>query len=198
MGWGVIHKSPISFVIALPHDHFADKGITDGDLIEAFTPDGILGGLCEIGLNNSLVVFGNDPLTPETDGFDSCDPITLKLYKHVTGDYFSINPTMIEGSLECFLENGSAQIGDFVLTDVKLVQKPKFSVYPNPANHSLNVVNPVESVTCTIYNTTGQVMIREQLEHGMNKISVQMLRNGIYIIQFNDQNYTISKRFIKQ
>jgi hypothetical protein len=197
--WGLLHKTPVSFVIGLPSDHFASEDITDGDVIGAFTPEGNLGGICEIGLNNSLVLFGNDPLTNQKDGFDDCDPITLRLYKHTTGEYFSIDPTVVgEGSLECFKENGYLQIGEVVLTDVYALEKPKFLIYPNPANHILNVVNPVESVTCTVYNVTGQVLIHQQLEHGINKLSIQLLRDGIYIIQFKDQNYTSARRFIKQ
>jgi hypothetical protein len=198
-GWGILHKTPASFVVALPADHFTSAGITDGDVIGAFTPEGILGGICEIGLNNSLVLFGNDPLTNEKDGFDDCDPVTLKLFKRSTGEIFSIDPTVIgEGSLECFKENGYLQIGEVVLTDVNSLEKPKFLVYPNPANHFLNVVNPVEKVTCTVYNVTGQILINQQLEHGINRLTVQLLRDGIYIIQFKNQNFNESKRFIKQ
>jgi len=197
--WGELHKTPTSFVVALPVDQFAGQNVVDGDVIGAFTPEGILGGICEIGLNNSLVLFGNDPLTNIKDGFNDCDSITLKLYKHTTGAYYSIDPiVMIEGSLDCFTVNGNAKIGQIGLTDVLAVQRPKFLVYPNPANHSLNVVSPSENVSCTIFNVTGQVLIHQQLEQGMNKLSVQLLRSGIYIIQFKDENYTTSKRFVKQ
>jgi hypothetical protein len=197
--WGELHKTPISFVIALPLEQFAGEKITEGDIIGAFTPEGILGGICEIGLNNSLVLFGNDPLTIEKDGFDIGDPITLKLYKQGEGDYYRFDPTNISGgSMDGFEENGSVKIEEVMLTDVNSVKNSNFLIYPNPVNHILNIFNPIGPVSCTVYNTTGQVLIRQQLENGINKLTVQSLRGGIYIIQFNDFNIRIAKRFIKQ
>ena len=197
-GWGTLHKTPISMVVALPLDQFTGLDISDGDVIGAFTPEGILGGVCEIGLNNTLVIFGDDPLTNHKDGFANCDPVTLKLYKRSSGSIFSITPEVIEGSLECYKENETAKIGSVVLTDVNTVHQPQFLVYPNPVKQNMQVVNPVGSVTCTIFTLTGQAIMTRQLEHGINSLPVELLKGGVYIIQFCDRDYMVSKRFIKK
>jgi hypothetical protein len=196
--WGELHMTPISFVIALPLDQFAGEEIVDGDVIGAFTPEGILAGVCEIGLNNVLVLFGDDPLTPEKDGFALGDPITFRLYKRNSNENYGVEATEVsEGSISGFEENGVAQIEEVELTGSSSPIKATFVVYPNPVKSNVFIINPVDMATATIFNTTGQLLLEKQLATGTNQLSVETLRDGVYVIQLKNKEQIAIFRLIK-
>jgi len=197
--WGKLHKTPISFVLALPLDQFAGENISNGDVIGAFTPEGILAGISEIGLNHTLVLFGDDPLTPEKDGFALGDPIVLKLYKRTASGIFTIEPNLVgDIPLESFKENGAAQIEEVKLTLVNKTDWINCLVYPIPASHTLSIFNPSSTLQCIVTTPTGQALIHSRIEPGVNRIEIGNLRSGMYLIQFENKGFKISKRFIKQ
>ncbi|NTW34330.1 MAG: T9SS type A sorting domain-containing protein, partial [Bacteroidetes bacterium] len=58
----------------------------------------------------------------------------------------------------------------------------KFSVYPNPANDYINVINESDNIAdITLYNYLGKSVKTDKLRIGINIISTKELINGIYV-----------------
>ncbi len=72
-----------------------------------------------------------------------------------------------------------------------------FSMYPNPSTHSLNVrMADDRKATFGIFNTLGQEVSKGNLS--ANSIDISKLATGIYVIEINDGQKTITKKFIKK
>ena len=70
-------------------------------------------------------------------------------------------------------------------------------MYPNPANDVLtlstqNTVNTVE-----IFNVLGKKVITMQVENTSAEINVSNLNAGIYLIRYQINNSTSTKKFVK-
>jgi hypothetical protein len=70
-------------------------------------------------------------------------------------------------------------------------------MYPNPANDVLtlstqNTVNTVE-----IFNVLGKKVITMQVEDTSAEINVSNLNAGIYLISYQINNSTSTKKFVK-
>ena len=65
-------------------------------------------------------------------------------------------------------------------------------VYPNPANSILNVnlSGYPATVTCGLYNSTGQLVQTKQLLNGTNTINVNQLPAGVYALIISEQGNT--------
>lgn len=76
----------------------------------------------------------------------------------------------------------------------------QFDVYPNPASSMVNIKGSAEIISVRILDLTGKV-IENYLYNGMNR-SVQMqldhLNSGLYFIQIEGIQNTITKRIIKK
>ena len=93
---------------------------------------------------------------------------------------------------ECELpDNGQSQrIAFHSETDNNEINN--FSVYPNPANDLINVLNPNGSTALIeIYNYLGKKIITQKLSNINNIISLKGLSNGLYIYMITDNNKTV-------
>jgi hypothetical protein len=68
--------------------------------------------------------------------------------------------------------------------------------YPNPATDVLNITKVSDKATYTIHNTIGQIVSKGNVKD--NKVSVDQLTKGVYIITLNYQGKTLSHKFIKK
>ena len=74
-----------------------------------------------------------------------------------------------------------------------------FYVYPNPLTDVLNLELPVNSVTVNvdIYNIVGK-NVYSSIDVMSNQIDVSNLKNGLYFITVNFDDYRITKKIIKK
>jgi len=70
-------------------------------------------------------------------------------------------------------------------------------MYPNPVRDVLTV-NATKKSVAKIYNTTGQLMISQLIDGGNNRIPVEQLTKGIYIIRLFSDGKEYSKKMIKE
>jgi hypothetical protein len=62
-----------------------------------------------------------------------------------------------------------------------------FSVYPNPANHLIQINNPTQKqTTFTITDLVGNVIIKTTINKSTESINIASLSNGIYLITIDD------------
>lgn len=69
-----------------------------------------------------------------------------------------------------------------VNTISSLTNEANFNLYPNPNNgiFNLDIVQPILNGEIEIRNILGQVVLREEIKQGNNKINSQNLLKGIY------------------
>jgi hypothetical protein len=72
-----------------------------------------------------------------------------------------------------------------------------FSLFPNPVKNVLNISSEAEIKEVSIYNTLGQLVIRQAQSSNNVALSTENLSKGVYIIAVQVQNEIIRKQFIK-
>lgn len=79
--------------------------------------------------------------------------------------------------------NSRDEIQSLCQTDIQDNSKPKFTVYPNPANEFINICieNNEHIERISIYNQFGQVVL--QINQDINHINTSNLQPGIYFIE---------------
>lgn len=86
------------------------------------------------------------------------------------------------------------------ITEVKDYTSGAVSIFPNPAKETLSVFSPYDAAQCRMYTTSGLLLKQFSLDKGVNRISVNNLKPGLYLIQIRDKNnfYQYTKSWIKQ
>jgi len=76
--------------------------------------------------------------------------------------------------------------------------KSSFKMYPNPAKGILNIASEVSIDNITIYNTLGQLVVKQTISSNQESINVSALPNGVYILSAQIGNEVVRKQFIKE
>ncbi len=76
------------------------------------------------------------------------------------------------------------------------VNQTDILIYPNPVKTILNIKNISSKANYKIYNAAGQLVSSGIILN--NKIDVHTLINGIYVIDIDDNQVSVQKKFIKE
>jgi hypothetical protein len=76
----------------------------------------------------------------------------------------------------------------------------EITIFPNPTNSNLNILNPDNFEEFKIINSIGQLIKSDYVKSDNNLISIDVsnLSNGVYFISFEKDSKTVVKKFIKQ
>lgn len=96
-----------------------------------------------------------------------------------TGEVLNANSTHIE-----------LNVGIEEVTESDLI------VYPNPATDHINIAADMEIQSMTVYNNVGQVVFVKSIESNSYKLNTNNFKNGLYVIQLETENGTITKRIV--
>lgn len=80
-------------------------------------------------------------------------------------------------------------------------RKLAFNLYPNPAADFVTLHTQLtqnEELSLFLYNTVGDLVKSETLKHNTQKINLQDLGDGIYLLLIQSKNFIESKRLIIQ
>jgi len=136
----------------------------------------------------NIKVYVTDMITPKIDFTDPAPFITGKVglrscNVHVHFDNFTV-------TTQDNLETG--------LNDVSNNLHPnELEMYPNPVGEILTV-NTAKKSVAKIYTTTGQLMISQLIDGNNNRISVEQLTKGIYIVKLYADGTEYSRKLIKE
>ena len=84
-------------------------------------------------------------------------------------------------------------------TDVKTLSGKDISVYPNPARNMLHVECTDHSAQqVKLINLVGRTVLHKTNVNGTHKLDISGLENGIYLLQIESDNQTVTKKIIKQ
>ncbi|WP_430409057.1 endonuclease [Kordia sp.] len=82
---------------------------------------------------------------------------------------------------------------------VTTFEQDAFSIYPNPANGNtvyINTKNNAQISEARVYDITGKQVLQQA--NPTNKINIQGLQQGMYILQLKSNNQTVTKKLIIQ
>lgn len=176
-----------------------------GDVLGVFTNDGLCAGMTQIddvGENQALTAFGDDSTTPEIDGFEENEAMTLKLYRPGTDEQFIVYPEFDENmpNTEFFSTNGLSKITDINLQPVGLadLEKYQFNIYPNPADDHITITTKELNVGIkfTLQNILGQPVKKGMIKRRQTQINTSVIHEGVYLLQFTSDNTTVTTKKI--
>jgi len=116
--------------------------------------------------------------------------------------YASMINTLDDTGAPTAYSNGNAfairlKMGDQM--GVSEVETTAFSIYPNPAKETVELVcsENLENAEISITDLSGKTVYSEETVSGVNiKLNVAHLENGLYIINVTNTNVSTSKRLI--
>ena len=73
--------------------------------------------------------------------------------------------------------------------------KVEFALSPNPAKDVLNISTDEPSISCSVFNLNGQLLLQQTLNNS-EVLSVATLNNGMYLLQVQSGNRKTIQKFI--
>lgn len=169
------------------------------DVVGAFNTHNLCVGMASYnGSQNALplVVYGNDMTTQNTDGMNTGEALSFKVFRNgeelnVTAGY----DMSIQNNDGLFAENGLSIITDLKagatgMSDLNEV----YSIYPNPGNGLFNV-NVSGTFDVMITNAQGQLVSKMQII-GNSVIDLSKQPEGLYFIRFTNKTSTMIEKVI--
>lgn len=199
-GWSYVGPSLVSegamddpFIIA-----------NDGALFAAYSDDGLQGYASCMKYAEVTILYPPTDFTAEVFGNDNVKltwnlpvegtPTSYKLYRDdaliatVTeltySDYDIPTGTHRYTLSAVYSEGESVQVGPVVVETTEGVEENEilFSVYPTSTQSTITIESTIQS-NVTVYNTTGQALIKKQINIGSNLIDLSSLAKGVYFIK---------------
>lgn len=201
--WYMAKPTTITHNVALPLSAFKAGQIQAGELIGAFDANGDCYGAARWSHENtSITIFGDDPTTPEIDGFTTGESIHLKLYSPKTKAESGLSVEFDQSLADhdgTFNGNGlsaiksttviSTSANDAIISDIRM--------YPNPAKDMLHIdLGSVNAAHIDILNIHGQTMLSFEVKDSNKSIDISELPGGLYFVQFKIQNETFFKKLM--
>lgn len=92
---------------------------------------------------------------------------------------------------------------DFTLLDTTStgIQNPpafqQFTIMPNPASQFIVLSNLPPNATAEVYNTTGQIILQQNITEARTLLNIQSLTKGIYTLRINSNNKIFIGKLVK-
>jgi len=198
--WQVTDPKPHSHVILFPWSCLQQLEV--GDYIGGFTPNGDCVGAIQIedlGMNYALVLYSNDIITEDTDGFLPGDLIQMRVFSSASQTDRSIaaNYSNQMPNTSLFANEGISMVNSFEFEGNSAVtHNLGFSVFPNPAKDYI-VIEESSGVQCAvqIYSALGLTVYTGELNSDL-QISTTSWSSGIYFIGITCEQRQITKRIV--
>jgi len=179
-----------------------------GDVIGAFTTEGICAGIMEItGTNNALTLFADDIYTAETDGFLENESIQFRLYRPATAEDFDLNLSFdkdFPNSNGAFVTNGISRVLKAVVnSSFQTIQDGRIiKVFPNPTKGTVKITGLEDNIKIEIYNAEGQLLATkayfESDDSQAFSINLSDYTVGVIYLRIISQQTVVIKKIILQ
>ncbi len=119
------------------------------------------------------------------------------------GHYY--NSVLLAGSnachTKCFFDNVKVWDQSTIPTGMNEINStPAIQIYPNPATDKITVkaqvISPDQLIS--IYDLTGHLLLRQQLQEETTDIDISSLSKGVYVAKMGDKKSTTSQRLVKE
>ncbi len=118
----------------------------------------------------------------------SSSKLPIFIYGKVDADLGSMGVTHIKTVWSKDQLSGYAGLND-------TQNKPKVSIYPNPATNLVNV-STQNAKTITIMNSIGQVVFVSNVNHSVHSIDVSEFATGVYFVEIKNETEKITKKLV--
>ncbi|WP_241492545.1 M36 family metallopeptidase [Lacinutrix himadriensis] len=144
--------------------------------------------------NSSVSITANDIDNGSTDNCDFTLSINVDTFTEVGNYPVILSITDSSGHQETFEVN--VEVIDVQLSAETFNEIEKqITIYPVPTTATLNISTELTLDTIEIFDVLGKQILH--IKKPSNKIDVSHFSEGLYIIQFQVENKTVIKRFIK-
>jgi hypothetical protein len=160
--WVTPINTPSTHLVAF--DDILLETFLKGDVIGAFTSEGLCAGIMEIQESkNALTLFADDIYSDESDGFTENENISFKLYRQATGEQFDLSVSFdpaFPNSSGKFATNGISRVFKAGINSIYHSGQDKnaISIYPNPTHGKVNITGLNNNSELEIYNSEGQLL----------------------------------------
>lgn len=117
-------------------------------------------------------------------------------------DFYQVSSGVDNCCVPDFVTLDSCVIGSLITTIIsETIETSKISVYPNPASDvvTLNIDNIYNAdLTLNIYNLLGGLVRSELLKQNQQKINVENLSNGIYMLEIKSNQGSEKQKLVIQ
>ncbi len=203
--WNDLHFSATTHTIAFD-DAILDSFNT-GDIIGAFTNSGQCAGYLQLAEgNNVLVLFADDPLTNQIDGFTENERLSYAVYNPSTGVEkelqvtYDVNFAHSDGT---FASNGISRIikASSGATAITMPgENPAISIYPNPSSGQVSISGLNKASRVEVHNSDGQLLRTADKNNfdgnQMMKIDLSGCAAGIVYLRIVNDNQVINRKLI--
>ncbi len=200
--WQKTDPTASSHVISVPYNVLED--FETGDFIGIFTQESLCAGYLKIVDNDPdqpLVVFANDTLTGETDGFLEDERFIFKLYESSSGEEFDLIAGFDDSfpDHELFASEGLSRLISLEIDDdpTAVAEHEYYAkIFPNPASNQVIVIVEHDlNVELIISNAAGQEFIRTDIS-GEERIDVSGFQKGVYFFRLKGKDFREVHRVI--
>jgi hypothetical protein len=200
------HTTAMTHIVHIPtQTALANSFMSDGDWIGVFYQDNgeyKCGGniVWAEGDSLKLIVYGDNPNTPEKEGFGLGEWMHWKVFMSQTAEEFDIevtyNEMMPQHDGMFWMLGESALTGmNLGITGVQTVSADDVNLYPNPSNGQFTITNAEVFERIQILDMNGKIVFRQNLNDQTEMIDVS-LQNGLYYIVLENSDQKISKKLI--
>jgi hypothetical protein len=192
--WNNILPTGNSHVVALPASILND--FTAGDVIGAFTSDGLCAGSVIFesdAQNHALMIFANDSLTAQQDGFLKGEEILFRLHRPSSGEEFQLlaifDQTMPHAGTFAF--EGISALTGLSIDQTGITEHRKYArIFPNPARDQINIfLQDNTQAVLTISCITGKKYVTIGI-NGNEIIDLKEFTPGVYIFHLRGKDFT--------
>ena len=167
--------------------------LREGDVIGAFTSNGVCAGMAIVSPENaSMLVWGDDIYTLQQDGFAENESLKFKVFRPATGEQFEVEAVYDQSFADAgqFAINGISFVTDLKAGSTGFGEYNEISVriYPNPAKEVLNIeLSDFRATTVEIYSSLGQRVYTGEVAGTQAQININTLQKGIYFLKVYDE-----------
>lgn len=190
-----------SHVIAFAEGIWQESPVTIGDIIGAFTQDGICAGIARISENTPITIFADDLLSEMKDGFNEDELIEFKIFsaennKTLPVEFgWDISKPDHDG---IFHSNGlsvavSVKSG---ATGFQSISVSVISIFPNPTDGKITITGLNSNAEIAIFDSKGRSIHLEIASSTNIQLDLSWVREGIYYIRITSHDGLLIEKIV--
>ncbi|MCF8365211.1 MAG: T9SS type A sorting domain-containing protein [Bacteroidales bacterium] len=207
--WNKISYTPTSHTIAFPSEVITSSELQPGDIIGAFTPEGLCSGQLEISTLNAnlaLSAFADDEMTMVKDGFKNGEMFRFKVFRPEANEEINVEVQFDKSlpNLGVFADQGLSAVKsvDLVAPSVNETSDLQCVLYPNPSNGNFTLTlghwSPELQIQITdARGRTVELIHPSDLSDGSSlKMDFEYLPRGVYLMKLMTRDTVQIKKFV--
>ena len=198
--WEPLPCTPSTHVVAFG-SHLLGQ-IQPGDIIGAFTHDGLCAGIVSFYENGTaLTMNGDDGLTPENDGYTENELLNFRIFRPTTQEEFELE-VAYESTLDhsgMFHSNALSAVLQVKLSPLGIsgIENDRIGISPNPSNGNILIKGLDGKVKITILNSLGESVFSSEMTLP-ETLDLSAQPAGPYIVKIERSGMVYHKKLIIQ